>query len=81
MGYTMVKDLSIPHYPTRIDYQVQGKAHRVNGPAAEWDTGDWFWYYNGVAHRYYGPASSVRLIYTTKLIWEIHGTRIKQCVL
>ena len=44
--------------------------HRVNGPALEWDDGDWCWMLNGDSHRYYGPADCMGE-------WFIHDKFIK----
>jgi hypothetical protein len=44
-------------YPNRIEYQnEQGKRHREDGPAVEWNIGDKSWWINGKRHREDGPA-------------------------
>jgi hypothetical protein len=56
-------------------YKVDGKYHRVNGPAW-YDEGSWGWYLFGVRHRYYGPQDH----YWSGIIpvnWFIHGDMIK----
>jgi hypothetical protein len=35
---------------------LNGKRHRVDGPACEWADGDKHWYLNGKCHRVDGPA-------------------------
>ena len=37
-------------------WYIQGKLHRVDGPAVERANGDKEWYINGVHHRIDGPA-------------------------
>lgn len=41
---------------TREWKNVEGKRHRLDGPAIEWATGSRNWFVNGVAHREDGPA-------------------------
>jgi hypothetical protein len=44
-------------YPNGIEYQnEQGKTHRTDGPAIEWNNGDRSWWINGERHREDGPA-------------------------
>lgn len=40
----------------RIEWSMNGKLHRINGPAREWPNGDQEWYQNGLIHRSDGPA-------------------------
>ena len=35
---------------------INGKLHREDGPAIEWDNGSMYWYINGECHREDGPA-------------------------
>lgn len=44
--------------------------HKPNGPAKEWDDGDWGWWLYGRAHRYYGQAFN-------NGAWINHGEHIK----
>ena len=37
-------------------WYLNGKLHREDGPAIEWDSGDKDWYLNGKLHREDGPA-------------------------
>jgi len=37
-------------------WYLNGKQHRVDGPAVEWADGSIFWYLNGLRHREDGPA-------------------------
>ena len=54
-----------PYY-TEIDsdgnkfWYLNGKLHRVDGPAVEYSNGDKFWYLNGKPHRVDGPAIECR---------------------
>jgi hypothetical protein len=42
----------------RIQYQLNGKTHKTNGPAVILHSGNrWSWWLNGKLHRYYGPFS------------------------
>ena len=40
----------------KIEYRLNGKLHRENGPAIIWANGDKEWYINGKLHRKDGPA-------------------------
>ena len=37
-------------------WRLNGRRHRVDGPAVEWSNGDKHWYINGKLHRLDGPA-------------------------
>lgn len=37
-------------------YKLDGKLHRIDGPAIEWSNGDRFWFIKGRRHRTDGPA-------------------------
>ena len=37
-------------------WYVDGKLHRLDGPAAEYANGDKFWHFDGKLHRLDGPA-------------------------
>ena len=37
-------------------YSLNGKLHREDGPAVEWNNGDKYWFKNGDYHRKDGPA-------------------------
>lgn len=51
----------------RIEYIVDGKLHRCDGPAIIWkNSGAGSWYLFGREHRYYGTAISDN-------VWLIHG--------
>jgi hypothetical protein len=41
---------------TGTEWFHNGKLHREDGPALEYDNGDKFWYINGKLHRQDGPA-------------------------
>jgi hypothetical protein len=51
-------------------YTVNGEFHRANGPAVEWNYGQYDWWLFGERHRYYGPRGEYD-------IWYIHGSRVK----
>lgn len=36
--------------PDRVEYWLNGKLHREDGPAIEWSDGSKFWYVNGLCH-------------------------------
>ena len=40
----------------RIEYKLNGKLHREDGPAIEYASGTKCWYLNGLNHRENGPA-------------------------
>jgi hypothetical protein len=39
-----------------ICYYLNGKLHKIGGPAVEYSNGDKAWYQNGLQHRIDGPA-------------------------
>lgn len=41
----------------RIEWRMEGKLHRTDGPAVEWENGDLEWRQNDVLHRTDGPAT------------------------
>ena len=45
--------------------------HKVNGPARIWEEGWWVWSFNGMTHRYYGPALEDGT-------WSLHGEHINE---
>lgn len=61
-------------FSSRIDYELDGKLHRPNGPARIWDARIWgvceAWALYGNWHRYYGPGDSVGS-------WYMHGVCVK----
>ena len=40
----------------KTEWRLDGKLHREDGPAIEWESGDKFWYLKGYLHREDGPA-------------------------
>lgn len=56
-------------YSDRKLYCINGKLHRVYGPAVEWLNGDNEWWINGRMHRLNGPANDRKLIKE----WRING--------
>ena len=56
-----------------IEYRLNGKRHRTEGPAVEYPNGDKYWYVNGKLHRINGPA--VERINGDKW-WCINGEEI-----
>lgn len=56
-------------------WYLDGKLHRVNGPATELNSGAKFWYRNGKLHREDGPA--VECSGGTKE-WWVNGNFIKK---
>jgi len=57
-------------YPNRVEYTLNGKFHREDGPAIECANGNKGWYLHGVLHREDGPA--IERISETKE-WFLHG--------
>ena len=54
-----------------MKYRLDGRMHRVNGPASIWDDeSKWVWWLRGRWHRYYGPCSSYGC-------WCIQGRLVK----
>lgn len=53
----------------RIQWELRGELHRVDGPAVEYNDGDVSWYLHGQRHREDGPA----------VIWW-SSKRIKWCL-
>lgn len=43
-------------FPSRIEYHLNGKLHRVDGPALEYGHGPKMWFLDGTFHRTDGPA-------------------------
>lgn len=43
-------------FDDRVEYRLNGKLHRTDGPAIEYDDGDKLWYVEGRLHRLDGPA-------------------------
>jgi hypothetical protein len=43
-------------FPDRVEYRLNGKLHREDGPAIEWASGNKSWWFNGKCHRTDGPA-------------------------
>ena len=48
-------ELVIDAYGTKA-WWLNGKRHRIGGPAVEWADGETWWYLNGERHRTDGPA-------------------------
>lgn len=44
-----------------VAYIIGGKHHRTNGPAVDWNNGEYEWWENGVKHRVGRPACKYRL--------------------
>ena len=43
-------------YDNRTEWYMNGKLHRIDGPAVEYTNGTKYWYMNGKCHRENGPA-------------------------
>lgn len=43
-------------FEDRVEYRLNGKLHRDDGPAVKWNNGDYEWYNNGQRHRIGAPA-------------------------
>jgi hypothetical protein len=66
--------LSIDHCGTKIWKTKEGKLHRLDGPAVEYEDGGKEWFQNGKRHRLDGPA--VECIYGKKK-WFKNGKLFK----
>jgi hypothetical protein len=51
------------------EYFFHGKRHRINGPAIEWDNGDYEYWVKGRHHRINGPAVKTQ----NREEWKING--------
>ena len=66
-------------WTARKEWQINGKRHRIGGPAIEWLDGDYDYYLKGKRHRVDGPAivrfDHNRLAPTRKdsIYWYING--------
>ena len=58
--------------PDRVEYRLNGKLHREDGPALEFANGDKEWWIDGKLHRLDGPA--VEWVDGSKE-WWIDGTK------
>ena len=54
-GHMMI-EYTVQIYERRTEWYLNGKLHRVEGPAIEWSNGDKEWYLNDKRHRVEGPA-------------------------
>lgn len=54
----------------QVHWYENGRLHREDGPAIEWDNGEKEWYLNGVRHRDNGPAVEYKRGIKT---WYRHG--------
>jgi len=62
-------------YPDRVEYTLNGKFHRENGPALEYTDGEKHWYINGIPHREGGPAIEYA---SGSKEWYLHGVRHRE---
>lgn len=66
-------------YPAALNYYVNGRLHRIDGPARICDDGSEMWLYEGVYHRIGGPAITSKnpehqmFIETQAETYYIHG--------
>jgi hypothetical protein len=54
-GIQMKNGLEIDQFGNK-SYYLNGRIHRIDGPAIEYNNGAKFWYFNGELHRLDGPA-------------------------
>jgi hypothetical protein len=52
----MTTEIERVEFPDRVEYRLNGKLHRTDGPALEWVHGYSEWFLNGLRHRTTGPA-------------------------
>ena len=62
-------------YEDNTSWYLNGKRHRVGGPAMEWVDGSNMWYLNGKMHRVDGPA--VEMANGSKE-WCLNGVRVTE---
>ena len=56
-----------------LDWRLNGKRHRTDGPASIYASGSQFWYLHGKIHRTVGPAA----IYADGAqLWYLNGKRL-----
>ena len=67
--------MTILHDGTK-EWRLNGRLHRINGPAVEYPSGNKFYYKNGKLHRDDGPA--IELIDGSKF-WYLNDKRIHKC--
>lgn len=58
---------------SRKEWRINGKLHRIDGPAVEFKDGTKKWYVNNQLHRKDGPA--IEWVIGAKF-WYYHGTHI-----
>jgi len=63
-------------YPSRKEWLVNGKFHREDGPAIEYENGSEIWYINGNCHREDG-GPAIKSFDGTKF-WYINGLRHRE---
>lgn len=71
-------------FPYYVEYTLNDKFHRPNGPAVEWLCGTWDWYLFGYPHRYYGYQTNSDdedddYDYVGNRPWVIHGECVNEC--
>ena len=68
----MKDDYSVIDDGEYLEYHLNGRLHRANGPSAtNKNSGFWFWSMRGSYHRYYGPA-------VKGSNWYLHGKCVKE---
>ena len=67
-------ELKIDKYGNKFWY-LNGKLHRINGPAFEHANGDKSWYLNGKLHRIDGPAIEYA---NGDKYWCLNGKQVKE---
>ena len=69
-------------FPNRVEYYLNGKLNREDGPAIEWDSGSKSWFINGKHHREDGPAveraTGVKRWYIKNYLHRIDGLAIEE---
>lgn len=67
----MTSEIKRIEFPDRVEYRLNGKLHREDGPAIEFEDGSYEWYLNGLLHREDGPATQTNGSYE----WWFEGLR------
>ena len=70
-----MKEYTVKVYNDRTEWFLNGKLHREDGPAVEWNNGNKEWFLNGKRHREDGPA--VEFVHGSKY-WFLNDKRHRE---
>ena len=69
-----MKEYTVKVYNDRTEWFLNGKLHREDGPAVEWNSGDKEWFLNGQRHREDGPAAE----YANGKFWYLNDQQHRE---